>query len=125
MALTFRWAFSPATLLIALDHAAPLRVQVRAQAFNYPGAPPQMMAIRQRTSERPAPSRRSGRQLSFEVGGSLARRREPSDAEFSRTQRPADVGLGGDGRLLSAGIDYLRVEVVEPAFVPAEKCVSG
>ncbi len=32
--------------------------------------------------------------------------------EFGRTERPADVGLGGDGRLLSAAIDYVRVEVI-------------
>ena len=41
--LTFRWASSPATVLIPLDHAANLTVQVRMQAFNYPGAVPQTM----------------------------------------------------------------------------------
>src|SRR4051794_4625590 len=40
-AITFRWTASPATLRVPLDHAAPLRVQIRAHAFAYPGAPPQ------------------------------------------------------------------------------------
>ena len=35
----------PATLRIPLDHAAPLRVQVRLHAFAYPGAPPQTLTI--------------------------------------------------------------------------------
>ena len=35
--VTFRWASSPVTLLVPLDRAANLLVQVRAQAFGYPG----------------------------------------------------------------------------------------
>ena len=65
---TFRWAASPATLRIPLDHAAPLRVQVRLHAFAYPGAPPQTLTISPRTA-RPAhaprcPSRRTGKRSS-------------------------------------------------------------
>ena len=43
--ITFRWVASPATLLVPLDHAASLAVQVRAQAFNYPGASPQSLSV--------------------------------------------------------------------------------
>ena len=43
--LTFRWASSPATVIVPLDHAATLEVQVRAQAFNFPGAAPQTLAV--------------------------------------------------------------------------------
>jgi hypothetical protein len=31
--------------------------------------------------------------------------------EFSRANRPADVGLGGDSRVLAAAVDYVRVQV--------------
>ncbi|HWJ57525.1 MAG TPA: hypothetical protein VNR90_14900, partial [Vicinamibacterales bacterium] len=44
-AVTFRWAAAPATLRVPLDHAAPLRVQVRLHAFAYPNAPPQTLTI--------------------------------------------------------------------------------
>src|SRR6185503_154850 len=44
-AIEYRWAASPATLRIPLDHAAPLRVQVRLHSFAYPGAPPQTLTI--------------------------------------------------------------------------------
>ncbi len=111
--VTFRWAFSPATLLIALDHAAPLRVQVRAQAFNYPGAPPQMMTpIVNGRRQAPVAVPTEWTTVVFEVEESVWRAGvNRLTLEFSRTQRPVDVGLGGDGRLLSAGIDYVRVEV--------------
>jgi hypothetical protein len=33
--------------------------------------------------------------------------------EFDWAARPADVGLGGDTRALSAAVDYLRVEVTK------------
>ena len=39
--ITFRWADSSATVLIPLHHPATLVLQVRIQAFNYPGALPQ------------------------------------------------------------------------------------
>src|SRR6185295_6826087 len=44
-AITFRWADSPATLRLPLDHAAPLRVQIRLHAFAYPNAPTQTLTI--------------------------------------------------------------------------------
>jgi hypothetical protein len=43
--VTFRWAGSPATVRIPLDHAAPLRVQARLHAFAFPGALPQTLTI--------------------------------------------------------------------------------
>ena len=112
--VTFRWAFSPATLLIALDHAAPLRVQVRAQAFNYPGAAPQMMTPvvnGRRYAPVLVPPEWTTVVFDVEVGAWRAGVNRLT-LEFGRTERPADVGLGGDGRLLSAAIDYVRVEVI-------------
>ena len=42
---TFRWASREATVRVALDHAATLRVQVRGLAFTYPDAPPQTLTV--------------------------------------------------------------------------------
>ena len=112
--VTFRWAYSPATLLIALDHAAPLRVQVRAQAFNYPGAAPQMMTpvVNGRRSA-PVLVPPEWTTVVFDVeAGAWRAGVNRLTLEFGRTERPADVGPGGDGRLLSAAIDYVRVEVI-------------
>ena len=112
-AITFRWVSTPATLLVPLDHAASLTVQVRAKAFNYPGASPQS--------------------LSAYVNGSLvaAGLTAPPDwttiefvteerawragvnrlqVQFARATRPADVGLGGDPRPLAAAVDYIRIQ---------------
>jgi hypothetical protein len=112
--VTFRWAFSPATLLIPLDHAAPLRVQVRAQAFNYPGAAPQMVTpVINGRGFAPLALPPEWTTLVFDVEERAWRAGVNRLAlEFSRTQRPADVGLGGDGRLLSGAIDYVRVEII-------------
>ena len=112
--VNFRWAFSPATLLIALDHAAPLRVQVRVQAFNYPGAPPQTLtAIVNGRRQAPATVPNEWTTVVFDVEeGAWRAGVNRLTLEFGRTARPADVGLSGDGRLLSAAIDYVRVEVI-------------
>ena len=59
-AATFRWAASPATLRIPLDHAATLRVQVRLHAFAYPGAPPQTLTLARRTGRLQAAARAAG-----------------------------------------------------------------
>jgi len=114
---TFRWAASPASLRIPLDHAATLRVQVRARAFTYPGGPQQTLTV---TAN---PSR---------GGGSCAPLALASDwqtvectldegawrggvnvlaLQFAYTQRPVDVGVGGDTRPLSAAVDWVRVSI--------------
>lgn len=96
-----------------LDHAAGLAVQVRAQAFNYPGASPQSLSVYVNgtlvaagltappewttiefvTEERP-----------WRAGVNRVR------LQFARATRPADVGLGGDPRPLAAAVDYVRVQ---------------
>jgi hypothetical protein len=112
--VSFRWASSPATLLIALDHAAALRVQVRAQAFNYEGATPQMMTpIVNGRRQPPVAVPPEWTTVVFDVEDAAWRAGvNRLTLEFSRAQRPADVGLGGDPRLLAAAVDYVRVEVI-------------
>ena len=113
--VSFRWAASPATVLIPLDHAAPLRVQLRVQAFNYPGAPPQVLTPvvnghRQPPLDVPA----EWTTIIFEVDASAWRAGvNRVTLDFSRTTRPSEVGLGGDERLLAAAVDFVRVEVIQ------------
>lgn len=111
--VTFRWAESPATLLVSLHHPARLLVQVRMQAFNYPGAPPQTVTpfINGRAQHVQVVPNEWGvlefvvEEDAWRAGVNRVR------LEFLRTMRPVDVGLGGDGRHLSAAVDYVRVQV--------------
>jgi hypothetical protein len=122
-AVTFRWAASPATMRIPLDHAAPLRVQVRLHAFAYPGAPPQTLTL----SANGAPATDSAKGHScgpLPVTGDWQTIECTLDEaswrhgvntltlQFAYSQRPVDVGLGGDPRPLAAAVDWIRVSVV-------------
>jgi hypothetical protein len=111
--ISYRWAASPATLRIPLDHAAPLRLQVRLHAFAYPGAPPQTLTILA-----------NGRACSIlpvtpdwqTIECTLDRTAWRSgvnelELRFAYAQRPLDVGAGGDLRPLAAAIDWVRVAV--------------
>jgi hypothetical protein len=112
--VSYRWADRDATAILSLDHAAPLRVQVRAKAFNYPGAPPQQLRLVVNGHEQPPQPVGAEWEivvLTVEAGAWRAGVNRVR-LTFDRAARPADVGLGGDGRALSAAIDYLRIEVV-------------
>jgi hypothetical protein len=110
---TFRWAVSPATLRIPLDHAAPLRIQVRLHAFAYPGAPPQTLTLSANgLACGPLPVTPEWQTVectldaaSWHAGVNVL------ELTFAYAQRPVDVGAGGDSRPLSAAIDWLRVSV--------------
>jgi hypothetical protein len=112
-AITFRWAAAPAMLRIPLDRAAPLRVQVRLQAFAYPNAPPQTLTI---ATERAtcSPAAVPGGWDTVECLLDQSAWRAGVNAltlQFAYAQRPVDVGLGGDPRPLAAAIDWIRVSV--------------
>jgi hypothetical protein len=115
--ISYRWADAEANAIVPLDRAANLRVQVRALAFNYPGAPPQRMTLIVNGHEQSAevvPNEWDT--VVFEV---------PSDAwrtgvnqvrlAFNRAAQPAEVGVGGDTRRLAGAVDYLRIEVMDGA----------
>ena len=117
-AVTFRWADSSATLRIPLDHAAPLRVQVRLHAFAYPNAPPQTLTVV--ANGHPCPSVAvPGDWQTLECTLDAASWRSGVNAlalRFGYAQRPMDVlpgGAGGDPRPLSAAIDWIRVSVAQ------------
>lgn len=112
--ITFRWAASPATVLVPLDHAANLAVQIRAQAFNYPGAPPQTLNVyvNDRLAVRDLAVPNEWTTIEFLVAEEFWRAGvNRLRLEFGRANRPADVGLGGDPRLLSTAVDYVRVQI--------------
>jgi hypothetical protein len=117
---TFRWAASPAALRIPLDRTARLRLQVRAHAFAYPGAPPQTLALHVNGSSAAAGSCGAlpiapGWQVAecevepqaFRAGVNLL------ELRFGYARRPVDVGVGGDGRPLAAAVDWIRLSVVD------------
>src|SRR5215204_2136717 len=110
---TFRWADSPATVLIPLHHPATLALQVRLQAFNYPGALPQTITpfVNER-SQRVAVVPNDWGVLEFVVDAAAWRTGvNRVRFEFLRATTPAEAGLGSDTRRLSAAIDYVRVQV--------------
>jgi hypothetical protein len=123
-AVTFRWAASPATLRIPLDHAARLRVQLRVHAFSYPGAPPQTLTVW--TNSAPAldtgtaahscgPLAVSADWQTIECSLDATAWRSGVNTltlQFGYAQRPVDVGVGADPRPLAAAVDWVRVSVV-------------
>ena len=114
---TFRWAASPATIRIPLDHAAMLRVQVRLRAFAYPGGAQQMLTIianpgRSSASCAPVPVAGDWQVVECTLDASAWRSGVNVLAlAFAYAQRPVDVGAGGDTRPLSAAIDWVRVSI--------------
>ena len=116
---TFRWSASPATVRIPLDHAARLRIQVRAHAFAYPGATPQTMSIAINGESAAAGTCQA---LPVPPGWQVIECAVDADAlrsgvnqfelRFGYSQRPVDVGAGGDTRPLAVAIDWIRISKI-------------
>jgi len=110
-AITFRWAASPAVVMVPLDHAAALTVQVRLHSFGFPNAPAQMLTLNVNGHAfGPVPVHDAWETLEFATGpeawrSGVSRVR----LEFAWAHSPAEVGLGGDARPLAAAVDYVRV----------------
>ena len=119
---TFRWAASPAALRIPLDHAARLRVQVRAHAFAFPGAPAQTLALHVNGSTAaagscaalPVPPGWQVIECAIDAGAWRAGVNR-LELRFGYVQRPVDVGAGADGRPLAAAVDWIRISVPDTA----------
>jgi hypothetical protein len=113
--MTFRWASREAAVRIALDHAATLRVQVRAQAFMFASAPLQALTV--------TVNGVAGLPLALPGTWTVVETLVPQERwragvndvrlTFARATRPSDLGASTDQRDLAAAIDYVRV-VVEP-----------
>jgi hypothetical protein len=111
-AVTFRWASSRADLLVPLHHAADLAVQVRLQPFMFTGAAPQTIRVGiNGTSHGPFTLAPGWQDVRFDTPrGEWHAGPNRVVLEFSRQQAPAQVGVGGDERMLSAEVDFLRIQ---------------
>lgn len=111
--ISYRWADGEATAILPLDHAAHLRVQVRARAFGYPGAAPQQLRLVVNGREQaPQPVGDDWQTVVVEVeAGAWRAGVNRLRLVFDRAARPMDVGIGGDARRLAAAVDYIRIEV--------------
>jgi len=110
--ITFRWAASPAVVMIPLDHAAALTVQVRLHSFGFPSAPAQMLTldVNGRTFG-PVPVHDAWETLEFATDRDAWRSGvNRLRLEFAWAHSPAEVGLGGDARPLAAAVDYVRIQ---------------
>jgi hypothetical protein len=131
-ATTFRWATSLATLRIPLDHAAPLRVQVRLHAYAYPGSPPQTLTVSANgrtclpaglsaealakaealANAGPLPVTPDWQTIECTLDAASWRAGvNELELRFAHAQRPIDVGAGGDLRPLAAAVDWVRISV--------------
>lgn len=110
---TYRWARQEAEVLVPLDHAAPLKVQLQVMPFQVPGRAPieLRVAINGRTFG-PYVLRTGWQMVEFSspdrVWSSGVNR---VTLRPSGETRPRDVGAGGDDRLLSVAVDFVRVQV--------------
>jgi hypothetical protein len=112
-AISFRWAASPAIVLIPLDRAAPLTVQVRLHAFGYPGSTGQTLALHVNGHTfGPSAVHDGWETVEFASGADVWRSGvNRLHLDFGSTHTPAEVGLGADTRPLAAAVDYVRVVV--------------
>lgn len=109
-AATYRWAASPATVRIPLDHAARLRVQVRLRSFAYPGAPPQTLTLAAKGAECQAPVTPDWQTVECTLDANAWRAGvNLLELRFAYARRPIDVGAGGDTRPLAAAVDWVRI----------------
>jgi hypothetical protein len=119
-AATFRWAGARGSLAIALDHAASLRVTVRAMPHAYPRAPPQTLTLEVNGTAQGTAALGDGWTLTTIDVPADAWRSGVNDVvlAFSRATRPSDVSPSADTRALAAAVDWLRVAVVDRAEAP-------
>jgi hypothetical protein len=98
-------------VLIPLDHAAPLLVQVRLHAFAYPGSAPLTVGVS--VNNRPfAPVSVGAGWETVEFTTETSAWRAGVNRlrlEFATVRSPAQAGLSGDGRPLAAAVDYIRL----------------
>ncbi len=109
---TYRWAASPADVLIPLDRPAALALQIRLHAFTYPGWAGQSLTVA--VNGHPLPPvdvPESWTTIEMAVPQELWRSGVNRIAlTFGAARTPAEVGLGGDTRPLAAAVDYIRVQ---------------
>ena len=125
-AVTYRWASAESAIRVALDHPASLRVQVRARAFTWPGAPPQTLSLAVNGHVQPPMAVGADWQVVEQVVAAGAWRAGVNRVRlaFAYARRPSDVGASTDRRALAAAVDYLRVAVAPDAAAPPDPALS-
>ena len=110
---SFRWASERAVVLVPLDHADDLQVQVRLHSFGYSGAPEQRLTvIVNGRSQSPIPISPAWHTVElFAPRDSWRAGVNTLALEFSWARRPFEVGLGADSRALAAAVDFVRIAV--------------
>jgi hypothetical protein len=100
-------------VLIPLARTAPLEVQVRARAFNFPGARPQRLTMR--IGGRlfgPFTIGPEWQVVTFQTPQEVWRAGlNRARVEFTEATTPVSVGLSGDTRALAAAVDVIRVTI--------------
>lgn len=109
--ITFRWTEGHAGLVLPLAHAAPLLLQAQLRPFEAEGLAPQTLTFVVNGHTLPLVALAGGWER-IEVATNAEVWRAGINhvtLSFSRETRPADLG-GGDGRLLAAAVDYVRIQ---------------
>jgi hypothetical protein len=103
-------------VLLPLDRAATLRLQLRLQPLGYAGSPPQQLTVVVNgDAQPPAPVAAGWNTIELTVDKRHWRGGVNRVAlQFAWAARPLDVGLGGDTRALAVQVDYVRVQIVNP-----------
>jgi hypothetical protein len=99
---------------MALDHPAPLRVQVRARAFSWPEAPQQHVVIAVNGRAYPQVPLAAAWDVAEVVTAATDWRSGVNlvTLTFGYARRPAEIGGSPDQREIAAAVDYVRIAVV-------------
>jgi hypothetical protein len=110
---SFRWATREAGLMVPLARTAPLEVQVRTRAFQFPGAPAQQLTMHiGGTTFGPFPIGPDWQVVTFDTPEQVWRTGlNRVRLVFAEATTPVSVGLGGDTRALAAAVDVVRVTI--------------
>jgi Dolichyl-phosphate-mannose-protein mannosyltransferase len=111
--VTYRWTMAAARLRVPLDHPDRLHVEIRLHAFGYPGAPPQTLVVAANGHAcTPLPIGFAWQTVECLLDARAWRSGlNHLSLTFAWARSPAEVGLGGDSRILAAAIDSVNVSV--------------
>ena len=111
--VTFRWTSERASFVVPLDHASDLRVLVRVMPFDVPGAEPQSLTLVINGASHTEVSLVPGWQTVEVATPASEWRSGVSDVAlvFRRANRPSDLSVSRDSRLLSAAVDWIAFRV--------------
>jgi hypothetical protein len=112
---TSRWTTASAEMLLPLDHAAPLTVQLQLTPFMYPNAPaPQIRVLINGRVFGPFTLAPDWQRLDFPTEDAVWHSGvNRLQIEALTPASPARVGVSGDTRELGVAVDYIRLQVIK------------